>query len=119
MTEPLCRWLIVDDNDRVLESLLRLGRLSMPDHEFFGASSYEAAALIIARERLDGVLADYDLGVGPTGLDLIVACRQVCPEVERFVLMSGLNRDVPDGIVFRLKDDFAGIMDAFLAPYER
>lgn len=119
MTEPLCRWLIVDDDETVLDALLDIGRGMMPDHEFLGASSYSQAERIIAETRLDGVLSDYNLGTGPTGVNLIMACHRTQPHIERFVVMSGLKRDVPDGIAFRLKDDFAGIMDTFLAPYER
>lgn len=104
--------LIVDDDIALTESLVRL--FEIQGHLVLSAPNLEEAERIVAslgKERTDLVLSDYDLGFDqPNGVEIVTTLRKSLPDA-RFVIMSGLRRDVPDDVEFVLKDRMDSILN--------
>ena len=92
--------LMIEDNIPVAQSLSHA--LEASDVTVTHVITAEDAALV-ADDTYDMVLSDYDLGPDePTGNQVCVTLRPLMPAA-RFIIMSGLERNVPDFATFALK----------------
>lgn len=83
----MARILIVDDEDNVLEGILR--RMRRTDHEVFTATSAREASGILNKERMDVVVADETMP-GMTGTEFLSVVRNRWPWVTR-IMFTGTN----------------------------
>jgi DNA-binding NtrC family response regulator len=84
--------LIVEDNEAVRESMESLfemwGEVASFSNVPSALRAYEAGL------EIDGVLTDFDLGVGPTGLDLVKSLREMGFE-GKIAIYSGDTSKIP------------------------
>jgi CheY-like chemotaxis protein len=111
------RVLLIDDDDSLRSSIERL--LTESGHHVVQAADGHAAVQVAnhVEEDFDVVLCDYDLGLNsPNGFDVVTQLQAMRPgsflEPTRFYIVSGLQRDVPKGCGFILKDRFENILKA-------
>jgi two-component system, NtrC family, response regulator HupR/HoxA len=79
------RVLVVDDLAAVRLAAVRELRVVF---EVLQAASHAEAMAVLEGHQVDGVVADLNLGPGPTGLDLLRQVRERWPAAVR-ILMSG------------------------------
>lgn len=103
------RLLIVEDDDFLAEAVAE--RLEEKGWRVAHAKTLNDA-VNLAPGR-DVVLCDWDLRpFDPTpGDQIVAACQTVNPDA-RYIIWSGLGRDVPPGVEFMLKDALPEIIES-------
>lgn len=105
--------LILDDDARLAASVARLftkeGWTTSIATSLAGVN-----ACAIPKIGPDIVLSDWDFGITDprNGAEMIEALRERWGNRPRYVIWSGLRREVPDDVEFFLKDDPLGLLDA-------
>jgi len=81
--------LVVDDDENVLRSIVRhLNKLD--SCRVFSASTRAGAEEVLATEKVELLVCDYNLGSGvPNGVELITKWRKAHPCITRAVILSG------------------------------
>jgi CheY-like chemotaxis protein len=102
------RILVIDDDQTLLTSMAEL--LTGLGHEVL-TSSGKTVPTLNADRPLDVVICDYDLGLAVDGLDVIAMLRQDHGDDVRYILYSGLDRKVPDGVEFHGKGNLQELLD--------
>lgn len=97
MTSPL-RICIVDDDFLFTQMLPRLltRSLAAPEIVFYPARSFGEARELLAKQRVDVILSDYDLKTLETGLDVLEHAAQVAPEALRILISGHLPHELPE-----------------------
>lgn len=96
--------LLIEDDQFLAESLIRL--LDGMNHTVAWVDSLHGALTAVEMEgTIDLVLSDWDLGLRESlnGGEICLALKKHLPDA-RFVIASGVERQVPEGVEFYLKD---------------
>lgn len=104
--------LLIDDSLDLLHSMKAL--LEAHGHEVETASNPKDAFSVADTEYdFDVVVCDWDLGPGHAngGRTTIHLREDYLPDA-RFIIYSGLERGIPEGMEFFLKDNLIGLLDA-------
>lgn len=105
--------LVLDDDDRLAASVASL--LSREGWTTSIATNLDGVrACAIPNVGPDIVLSDWDFGIRDTrnGAEMIEALRERWGDAPRYIIWSGLRREVPGGVEFFTKDDLLGLLDA-------
>lgn len=94
--------LIIEDDEMLVEMVGDY--LSRSDIVCWHARTAKDAQFIMWSENIDIVLSDWDLGMweSMTGGEVVSDLMETYPDV-RYIIWSGLDRSVPDGVEFYLK----------------
>lgn len=103
--------LVVEDNQ--FSRTLVSGLLRNNGYAVHACSTAAQALESIQRETPDLVIADLDLGKGPTGIDVLRAVRRVAPDLPAIILsghrsplLVDMEAEVlPQGIIYLVKSD--------------
>ncbi|MBT8144122.1 MAG: response regulator [Gammaproteobacteria bacterium] len=101
-TEAKARWLFVDDEKRVLNSMRAMFRR---DYELFLTTRGDEALKIIAEQPIDVLVADQRMPI-MTGVEVLSAARKCSPGTVRILLtgysdLDAIEGAMNDGEVFR------------------
>lgn len=111
------RVLLIDDDAEFRETIA--GGLRHRGHDAVAAADGHSAATRVAEtaQPFDVIVSDYNLGLRDSrnGIEICEALRPLQPDA-RYVLMSGLDRQVPDWIRFAPKEDFGQLFDIVTGP---
>lgn len=103
------RILVIDDTTYLLDAITSL--LETAGWEVTAVTNAKDA-ITAALDDHDVVLSDWDLGFGqPTGGELVEPIKTQLPDA-RYIIWSGLDRDVPEGVEFFGKDNLFEVMEA-------
>jgi CheY-like chemotaxis protein len=80
--------LLVDDEPDILESIGDFVERGLPGVKVLRAGSAREALAILQSERIDGIIADFDMA-GMDGLEFLCIARQCHPTIPR-VMLTGL-----------------------------
>ena len=94
--------LCIDDDDMMLKFY---GEILSKNHFMAGSHSATKCQEIIG--AMDVVICDWDLGMHDSrnGGEIVAEFKIQWPKV-RYIVCSGLEREIPEGIEFKLKDNF-------------
>jgi DNA-binding response OmpR family regulator len=104
--------LIIDDDDDLLESLVRL--FTDRGHDVVGAANGILARDAVANGGdFDVVICDFDFGKADTrnGVEICYELRPLCAASTHFIINSGLNREIPSWMHFSSKGDILEMID--------
>lgn len=102
--------LVIDDTQYLLDSITNL--LESSGWEVKGVTNAEDAEQWAALGQYDVILSDWDLGLGqPNGGELVEPLKNLQPDA-RYIIWSGLEREVPEGVEFFGKDNLRSLMTA-------
>lgn len=107
MPDEVKKILIIDDDEMVVDSLVRT--LQLYGHEVWAVRSGHVPEGYAA----DIVICDWDLGIydSRNGGEIVTDLLMVLPDA-RFIIVSGLPRDVPEGVEFFSKGDVIELLHA-------
>jgi CheY-like chemotaxis protein len=108
-TVPARPWilLLVDDEPDILEAVGDLVESELPGVRVLRASSGREGLGILQEERIDGIIADFNMA-GMDGIEFLVIARQCHPTIPRVMLTAH-----PDPDLVQLAEDDAAVT-AFL-----
>lgn len=94
--------LIIDDDSFLLQSVEN----ALKERDWGVTTAFTQARAAELVEYADVVLCDWDLGFNEpmTGDKIVESLREINPDA-RYIIWSGLERKVPEGVSFQLKSD--------------
>lgn len=102
--------LVIDDDVNLRSSMVNL--LRAHDWDVVEASTYAEAEHLVRGTEPDVILSDWDLGFYEVlnGGEIVTRLRSIHP-AGRYVIWSGLDRVVPDGVEFFLKGNLTKLLE--------